>query len=124
MPDKDKKLFSAGLASLICNFFIRFCVFSSLIFSHLYNNELIIHDNDDNDNNNKQFVHLNPIQVQGAKQSINKPNDKKNYQYITFIASMIPSPDWFTGFYQFNVVDAAEETYYNHFIIHQNTKVS
>ena len=37
--------------------------------------------------------------------------------YITTISMIAPSPDWFSGFYNFNVIDPKTETWYESFVI-------
>lgn len=39
------------------------------------------------------------------------------HPYITTISMIAPSPDWFSGFYNFNAVDSATNTWYKNFII-------
>lgn len=39
------------------------------------------------------------------------------HSFITSISAMIPSPDWFSGFYDFNALDSATNTWYQSFVL-------
>jgi len=41
----------------------------------------------------------------------------KTKHYISAIAKLAPSPDWFSGFYMFNAIDEASDTWYQQFSI-------
>jgi len=55
--------------------------------------------------NTQSFVHIPPVEVTSG------------YRYLTSIAAMKPSPDWFTGLYSFWAVDEYTNTWYDHLII-------
>ena len=40
-----------------------------------------------------------------------------DYPYISTIASIVPSPDWFSGYYDFNFLDAETDTWYDKVVI-------
>lgn len=40
------------------------------------------------------------------------------YQFLSGISSMQPSPDWYTGFYLLDTIDEYDRTYWNRMIIH------
>src|SRR3569832_1556976 len=40
-----------------------------------------------------------------------------DYPFLNAIASMSPSPDWFTGFYLFDTVDEYDRTYWQRFTL-------
>lgn len=52
--------------------------------------------------NNTDFVHLPPIEA------------SSQYPFLSMMAGMSPSPDWFTGFYSFWLVDEYSRTWYDH----------
>lgn len=56
-------------------------------------------------NNIDNYVYMPPIEV------------SFEYPFVNGIAAMKPSPDWFTGFYLFNVVDQYSLTYWNRWTI-------
>jgi hypothetical protein len=42
----------------------------------------------------------------------------KDYQFLSGIASMQPSPDWYTGFYLLDTIDEYDRTFWSRMIIH------
>lgn len=40
------------------------------------------------------------------------------YQFLSGMSAMNPSPDWYTGFYLMDVIDEYDRTYWNRIIIH------
>lgn len=50
----------------------------------------------------KEFVHMPPITT------------NKDFPYLSVMAGMSPSPDWYTGFYSFWLIDEYSRTYYDH----------
>lgn len=40
------------------------------------------------------------------------------YRYLNGIAALLPSPDWFTGFYLFDTVDEFDLTFFSTFLLH------
>jgi hypothetical protein len=40
------------------------------------------------------------------------------HRYLNGITAMLPSPDWFTGFYLFDTVDEFDRTFFNEFLLH------
>jgi len=54
---------------------------------------------------NTTFVHLPPIEA------------TLECKYLSMAAGMQPSPDWFTGFYSFWLIDEYTQTWYDHFKI-------
>ena len=41
-----------------------------------------------------------------------------DYPFLSGIAGMMPTPDWFTGFYLLDVIDEYDRTYWNRIMIH------
>ena len=60
----------------------------------------------DKEDPEKNFAFLPPITVNAE------------YQFLSGISSMQPSPDWYTGFYLLDVIDEYDRTYWNRIIIH------
>jgi hypothetical protein len=54
----------------------------------------------------ENYVHLPPITV------------TNRYRYLNAICALLPSPDWFTGFYLFDTVDEYDRTFWNSFRLH------
>lgn len=50
----------------------------------------------------KDFIHLPPVETSA------------DFPYLTFMAPMTPSPDWYTGFYNYSVLDQYSLTYFDH----------
>jgi len=59
-----------------------------------------------NNNNNAAFEFEHPIRMSSS-----------NNHYLSVIAKMAPSPDWFSGFSGFNVINEETMTWYNGFSI-------
>jgi len=50
----------------------------------------------------KDFIHMPPIE------------SNKLFPYMSVMAGMAPSPDWYTGFYSYWMIDEYSRTYYDH----------
>jgi Spondin_N len=50
----------------------------------------------------QNFVHIPPVEA------------TPEFSYMTMMASFSPSPDWFTGFYDFWLIDEYSRTWYDH----------
>ncbi|CAB9508589.1 Spondin-1 [Seminavis robusta] len=50
----------------------------------------------------RDFVHIPPIEADFT------------YPYLSMMASIMPSPDWYTGFYSFWLIDDYTRTWYDH----------
>lgn len=53
----------------------------------------------------KDFIHMPPLET------------NKEFSYMSVMAGMQPSPDWYTGWYSFWLIDEYSLTYYDHFKI-------
>ena len=52
--------------------------------------------------NERDFVHIPPVE------------SSFQFPYLSMMASIMPSPDWYSGFYSFWLIDEYSNTWYDH----------